>query len=74
MMMTFIHHKQGGHNYLNEVHVQSGIQGTLTQRSMECETARSETDGSQQVYGLIYTFKIKVEDSEAKGSHLKENS
>ena len=69
-----IHHKQGGHSYLNEGHVQNGIQGTLTQRSMECEIARSKTDGSKQVYGLIYTFEIKVEDSEAKGSHLKEKS
>lgn len=74
MMMTFIHHKQGGHNYLKEGHAQNGIQGTLTQRSMECEIARSKPDGSKQVYGLIYTLKIKVEDSEAKGSHLKENS
>lgn len=46
-MMAFIHHTQGGHNYLNEGHVQSGIQGNLTQRSMECEIARSKTDGSQ---------------------------
>lgn len=73
-MMTFIHHKQGGHNYLNEGHVQSGTQGDLTQRSMGCGIARSKTDGSQYVYGLIYTFKIKVEDLEAKGSHLNENS
>lgn len=57
--MMILHHKQGRDNYLNEGHALSDLQRNLTQRCMECGVVRSKTDGSQQVYHLIYTFKRK---------------